>query len=212
VGGGDLDQARTALADGCVIAVLGGDVHHLAARRDRPDALTLLRALERGPAPSVFEVVVGSRAQARALASVWPKGAECLTERMWPGPLTVIVAIEAADALVPGDRELHISMPKERLLRTLCRDAPLAVCALRHADGSPMVDPDEVAARFTSRQIGLIVSGGTCAGPGPTIVDCTTSPPTVRHVGALPETFVDAALMMGNRRRHWFTRRSDPLR
>ena len=62
------------------------------------------------------------------------------------------------------------------------------VCALRRPDGAPIVDPAEVGARFTSTDVALIVDGGICRGLGPTVVDCTASPPVVRHVGALPET------------------------
>jgi L-threonylcarbamoyladenylate synthase len=210
VGPRRLDEALAALAGGQAIAVAGDGGYLLAARPDHAGALT--RLCGRGPNPAVpapLHMVVGRREQAVALASVWTKEAGLLTDRMWPGPLTVIVPAP------PGAREadgvVSITMPATRALRALCRDGePLAVCALRRADGGPLVSPIEVEERFTSSDIALTVDGGVCRGPGPTVVDCTVSPPVVRHVGALPESYVDAALMMASRRRKWFARRSDP--
>jgi L-threonylcarbamoyladenylate synthase len=204
------DEALAALAADEVIAVPADGGYLLAARHDLRDAVARLGALGlKAVGPTPLQVVVGRREQAVALASVWTKETAILTDRMWPGPLTVIVPAP------PGAREadgvVSITMPATRALRALCRDGePLAVCALRRADGGPLVSPIEVEERFTSSDIALTVDGGVCRGPGPTVVDCTVSPPVVRHVGALPESYVDAALMMASRRRKWFARRSDP--
>jgi L-threonylcarbamoyladenylate synthase len=204
------DEALAALADGLVIAVAGDGGYLLAARPGPGGAAALQRArgsnsLESGP----FDMVVGRRDQAIAVASVWTKETRILTDRMWPGPLTVMVP--AGPGAGGGDAVVRITMPAARFVRALCREnEPLLACALGRPDGTPIVDPAEVGARFTSADVALIVDGGICRSPGPTVVDCTASPPTVRHVGALPEHFVDAALMMGHRRRKWFGRRPDP--
>jgi L-threonylcarbamoyladenylate synthase len=204
------DEALAALADGQVIAVAGDGGYLLAARHGPDGAAALQRvrgsnSTESGP----LDVVVGRRDQAIAVASVWSKETAILTDRMWPGPLTVMVP--ARPGAGDGDAVARITMPASRSLRALCRvGEPLLACALRRPDGTPVVDPAEVGARLTSADVALIVDGGLCGGPGPTVVDCTVSPPTVRHVGALPEHFVDAALMMGSRRRKWFGRRSGP--
>jgi L-threonylcarbamoyladenylate synthase len=206
------DEALAALADGQVIAVPGDGWYHLAARRNDP-ALARLRALAPGmPEDAPLHVVVGRRTQAVALASVWTEEAGLLTDRMWPGPLTVIAPLrpEGGDRSGGGDAVVHLTMPATRALRALCRDEPLVVRALRRPDGVAIIDPAEVEVRCTSSGVALIVNGGVCAGAGPTVVDCTASPPAVHHVGALPESYVDAALMMARRRRKWFRRRSGP--
>lgn len=204
------DEALAALADGEVIAVPGDGGYLLAARHDPNDTVARLRALRPNTTePDPLHVVVGRREQAVALASVWTKEMAILTDRMWPGPLTVIVParLNAGD----GDPVVHLTMPATRALRVLCRESePLTVCALRRPDGVPIVDPAEVEVRLTASDVALIVDGGVCRGLGPTVVDCTASPPVVSHVGALPESYVDAALMMGNRRRRLFARRSNP--
>ena len=202
------DEALAALADGRVIAVPGDGGYLLAARHGADGSDAGLRALGREPTQPVH-VVVGRRDQAVALASVWTNETAYLTDRMWPGPLTVVVPARAGGG--DGDGVVHLTMPASRPLRLLCRDGePLTVCALRRPDGAPTVDPAEVALRLLDSDVALIVDGGICRGQDPTVVDCTASPPAVRHVGALPESYVDAALMMGNRRRKWFARRSRP--
>jgi tRNA A37 threonylcarbamoyladenosine synthetase subunit TsaC/SUA5/YrdC len=81
--------------------------------------------------------------------------------------------------------------------------------ALRRADGEPLVTAEEVHAHLTDGDVALVLDGGLRRGPGSTVVDCTLSPPRVHRVGALPESYVEAALLMGARRRGWFTRRGD---
>jgi tRNA A37 threonylcarbamoyladenosine synthetase subunit TsaC/SUA5/YrdC len=210
VGARRSDVALAALADRQVIAVAGDGGYLLAARHGHDGSVALRRVRGPDPAdPGPFFVVVGRRDQAIALASAWTKETEILTNRMWPGPLAVMVP--ARPGAGGGDPVVRITMPATRGLRALCRDGePLLVCALRRPDGTPIVDPAEIGARFTSTDLALIVDGGISRGLGPTVVDCTDSPPVVRHVGALPEAYVDAALMMGHRRRKWFGRRSDP--
>jgi L-threonylcarbamoyladenylate synthase len=204
------DEALAALAEGRVIAVAGDGGYLLAARPGPGGVAALQRArgsnsLESGP----FDVVVGRRDQAIAVASVWTKETGILTDRMWPGPLTVMVPARPGAGY--GDDVVRITMPAARAVRALCRESePLLACALWRPDGTPIADPTEAGARFTSADVALIVDGGICRGPGPTVVDCTASPPTVRHVGALPEHYVDAALMMGHRRRKWFGPRPGP--
>jgi L-threonylcarbamoyladenylate synthase len=214
------DEALAALADGRVIAVAGDGGYLLVARLGADGVAALQRArgsnaTESGP----FDVVVGRRDQAIALASVWTRETGILTDRMWPGPLTVMVPAgpDAVDGgavdggAVDGGAVVRITMPAARSLRALCRAGePLLACALGRPEGTRIVDPAEVGARFTAADVALIVDGGICRRPGPTVVDCTISPPAVCHVGALPAHFVDAALMMGNRRRKWFGRRPGP--
>jgi tRNA A37 threonylcarbamoyladenosine synthetase subunit TsaC/SUA5/YrdC len=157
--------------------------------------------------------MVGRRAQAIQLTPEWSKETSLVTDRMWPGPLTVIVPAPATNddpvCADVGEAVVHLTMPAWRPLRGLCRrTGPLAVVALRRADGEPFLSADEVGAHLTDQDVAFVVDGGLRRGPGPTVVDCTVSPPTVHRVGALPESYVEAALLMGLRRRSWFARRS----
>jgi tRNA A37 threonylcarbamoyladenosine synthetase subunit TsaC/SUA5/YrdC len=198
---------RAALADGLVIAAAGDGGYLLVAHHDPRTALVGPVGPTTPPAPlSPPIMVVGHKNQAQALASDWSKEAGMLTDRMWPGPLIVMVPAQQR----PGDGAVvHIAMPAPRPLRVLSRETgPLVTRPLRRPDGTAVVDPQEIGVWVTAGDVALIVDGGVCRGTGPTLVDCTVSPPVVRQVGALPESFVEGSLLMGVRRRRWFSGRS----
>lgn len=190
-----------------VIAVPGYGTYHLAARIDRPVALGALHALtvscvEESPP----HILVGCEDQAVAVASVWSGETRRLTDRMWPGPLTVIVPANDDTPVLPrGDvPSVCISMPTSRPLRLLCRESGPWMLAATDGPGCvafPTVY--ELLEQFRDSDLSLIVDGGTRGGPGPTVVDCRVSPPVVLRVGEFPATYVDAALVMGARRRKW---------
>jgi L-threonylcarbamoyladenylate synthase len=205
------EEALAAVAAGRVIAVPGDGGYQLAAACGHRPATVQLAALGgRAPEDTPVLVMVGRHDQAIELASTWSNETRILADRMWPGPLTIIVPFRPDACALPPNPLVHITMPGARSLRLLCRDAgPLATVSLRRSDGHPIVSADDVRARYSDDDVALILDGGTCHGPGPTVVDCTASPPTVRVVGALPESFVDAALMMSRRRRRWFANRRD---
>jgi L-threonylcarbamoyladenylate synthase len=205
--------ARAALAAGRIIAVPGDGGYVLAVRWQRPGALGALGAFRALPPASLVEdpadVVVGRRAEAIEIASAWSNYTRLLTDRMWPGPLTVMVLTRHEAFTSNGsESKVQISMPASRVLRRLCRESgPLIVLPLGRSDGSPLVAFDEVRARFTENELALGIDGGTCEGAGSTVVDCTVSPPAVRRVGEIPESYVDAAMMMETVRRRWFSAR-----
>jgi L-threonylcarbamoyladenylate synthase len=201
------------LGSGRIIAVPGDGAYQLAVSPPHRNALAVLWARTTPSRSYPPGIVVGRRAQAVELAPAWSRETSILTERMWPGPLTVIVPAGEDILAWPGMKEPVISlcMPTSRPLRALCRaSGPLVVMMVRGADSQLVTDPEGVAALFSDEDVACVLNDGPCRGPAPTVVDCTESPPLVRHVGALPESYVDAALMLGNRRRKWLSTRADP--
>jgi L-threonylcarbamoyladenylate synthase len=209
-----LRDVAGALAAGRAIAVPGDGGYQLAILRSRPEGVAILRQRGHGIPEGGLQVVVGRRSQATELTPQWSKATSHVTDRMWPGPLTVMVQAcpdEPATSPSPrGDSVVHLTMPAWRPLRALCRlSGPLVVVPLRGADGEPLVTAEEVRTHLADGDIAFVVDGGVHHGPGSTVVDCTRTPPEVTWVGALPESYVEAALLMGGRRRGWFTRRRD---
>jgi L-threonylcarbamoyladenylate synthase len=209
-----LGQVVDALAEGSMVAVPGDGGYHLAVRYADAHAPTMLRLHDAPWAETFTQLMVGERSQAAALSAPWSKETSHLTDRMWPGPLTIIVP-GGADGPFPsqgGDSVVHLTMPAWRPLRVLCRrSGSLAVTMLRHADGAPLVSAEEVQAKLADANGGVsfVLDGGPRRGPRTTVVDCTQSPPKVQRVGALPESYVEAALLMGARKRPWFRRKGD---
>jgi tRNA A37 threonylcarbamoyladenosine synthetase subunit TsaC/SUA5/YrdC len=192
----DRDDMRTALADGRVIVWPGADGYGLAARLDRPaarDAFDQLVPTACGGHPPV--TVVATIAQAMVLSEPWNRQAEQLVDRLWPGPVELIV--QARDAT-----PVRFGMPKDKTLRALCHDCgPLLMCCLRGQGGESIFTSAEALRHLAGTDVALLVEGGTRHGPPPTVVDCTVSPPVVTAVGAVPAAFVEASLLMAARRR-----------
>ena len=162
VGRRQSEEASAAVSDGRVVAVPGEEGYYVAMALSARDALSTLRGLAPHPAgPAAPQVWVGGRSQAVDLASVWSKETAFLTDRMWPGPLTVIVPAYL-DMVASDEPVVHLTMPAARGLRALCRTAgPLAVGALLRPDGAAVVDPSAIGARFSEDDLALIVG---CAG------------------------------------------------
>jgi tRNA A37 threonylcarbamoyladenosine synthetase subunit TsaC/SUA5/YrdC len=147
------------------------------------------------------------------MSSDWDISAQRLTERMWPGPLTVIVpAAPPLRYLADDDDCLRIAMASKRPLRGVCDEVgPLLAFGLMGRDGGPVETTGEATARCVDTPVTLVVDGGRCGGLGSTMVDCTRTPPTVRREGALPESYVDAVMIMGAfKRRRWLSLRKSP--
>jgi L-threonylcarbamoyladenylate synthase len=211
-----LGEVAAALEVGQAVAVPADGGYQLAVRHSHSVALAGLRTRNGVVEEDTpLHIMVGRRAQAVQLTPEWSKETSLITDRMWPGPLTVIVPASAGvdDPVRADAREVlvHLTMPAWRPLRALCRrTGPLAMVALLRPDGEPLLSAEEVGAQLIDQDVAYVLDGGLRRSPCPTVVDCTVSPPTVHHVGALPESYVEAALLMGVRRRSWFAKRSRP--
>jgi L-threonylcarbamoyladenylate synthase len=210
-----LRQVVAALESGQAVALPGDGGYQLAVRHALPAALSGLRARGVVAPDAPLHIMVGRRTQASELAPTWSKETSLVTDRMWPGPLTVIVpagpTVDGSGRAEVGEGVVYLTMPAWRPMRALCRRVgPLAIVTLRGADGEPLLSVNEVGARLIDQDVAFVVDGGPRGGLGPTVVDCTVSPPTVHRVGALPESYVEAALLMGLRRRSWFAKRTRP--
>jgi L-threonylcarbamoyladenylate synthase len=186
-----------ALNDGRVIAVPGVGGYQLAARHGAPGVTALLALAAAGDHAVPF-VAIGRIAQAGDVTSDWSEVIRRVAIRFWPGPLVLIVG--------ETDGSVRITMPTGRALRVLCRrNGPLVMVAAHGADGRPLTDPERVRSAFNATEVALVVDGGTREGPGPSVLDCRVTPPVVFEVGALPRTYIEAALIVGGRRR-WRSR------
>ncbi|HEY3845436.1 MAG TPA: Sua5/YciO/YrdC/YwlC family protein [Acidimicrobiales bacterium] len=211
VGAAQTGEVETALADDRVVVVAGEGGYQLAAAAARPVGLHTLDSLLPARAEGAIPLyLVGHRDQAAELASEWTDETRQLTERVWPGPVTVMVpaGLDVAHVAVTPDMSVQIGMSTNRTLRKLCRDVgPLLVATMHGSDNRPLLTAADAVAACASDDVALILEGGTCEGPGPTVVDCTVTPFVVRHEGALPESYLDATMMMGLGKKKWFSRR-----
>jgi hypothetical protein len=195
-------EVAHALADGGVVAVPGVCGYLLVSAADgepgHPDRLAVLAGTAAAGAGALVPAAASPAGSARYLVGDGAAlGALCdevgdelaaLVARCWPGPVEVLARRQGAT--------VQVGQPEDRALRRLCR-------ALGPWRAEPLswVTPDEVAAACDPATVACVVDGGARDGPPATLVDATATPLRVVRSGALPDSFVEAALLMHGRRR-----------
>lgn len=183
-----VDLAAATLRDGRLVVLPTDTVYGIAADAFSGAAVGgLLRAKGRGrdyPVP----VLVGDSAVLHGLVTVAPDAAIALTEKFWPGALTVIVTYSPALAWDLGETAgtVAVRVPDCQAARDVLKvTGPLAVSsANRH--GRPAATTAAEAARQLGSDVALYLDAGpTRPGPASTIVDCTLTPPKIVRAGAI---------------------------
>lgn len=115
--------------------------------------------------------------------------ARLLTERFWPGPLTVVLYRKpiVPDIVSGGGPTVALRVPDHpftlRLIEAV--GAPLATTSA-NLTGHPDPQTAQEVADYLEGRIDLIVDGGRCPGGIPsTVVDLTRTPPVVVRPGAI---------------------------
>lgn len=183
-----VERAARTLQDGRLVVLPTDTVYGLAADAFSPPAVgALLAAKGRGrdyPVP----VLVANPGVLHGLVVVAPDAAVTLTERFWPGALSVIVDYSPSLAWDLGDTggTVALRMPDSRVtLDVLTRTGPLAVSSANRHGQVPAVT-GRAAAEQLGNSVELYLDDGEIGDPVPsTIVDCTVVPPRVVREGAL---------------------------
>lgn len=183
-----IERAAGTLRDGRLVVLPTDTVYGIAADAfSAPAVGALLAAKGRGrdyPVP----VLIAGQGVLHGLVTVAPPAAVALTERFWPGALTIIVTYSPALAWDLGETggSVAVRMPDCRPTQDiLALTGPLAVSsANRH--GRPAAGSVAEATRQLGGDVELYVDAGpTAGGPASTIVDCTVDPPRVVREGAI---------------------------
>ena len=169
-------------------------VYGLGSAAD-PESVGKLARLKGRREGKPFLLLVANRAMAERSGLVFTPSAHALAEAFWPGPLTLV--LEGGEGRLPdrlrgaegGFAVRHSSHSGvSRLIELL--DQPLTSTSANRSGEAPAAGAAQVVTLFReSYDSGelLVLDGGTLGNvPPSTIVDCTTSQPTLIREGALP--------------------------
>ena len=183
------DFARKTLTDGGVIAFTTDTVYGVGCLLDKPAAIERIYAIKERDKLKAIPVLIGSLAQLAQVTTQISGSAQALTERFWPGALTVILKKHPAlpEVLTVYDT-VGVRMPDHNWLRGLISTCgPLAVTSANISGEPSLATAAEVLASLGGR-IDLLVDGGRCDGGVPsTVVDCSVVPPKILRDGAISE-------------------------
>lgn len=186
--------ARQAIGRGELIVLPTDTVYGVAADAFNPAAVArLLEAKGRGrqsPPP----VLVSGPATLRALVAELPEPVERLTERFWPGGLTIVLPAQPSLTWDLGETHgtVAVRMPDDRFAREVLEECgPLAVSSA-NLTGKPAALSVDEAIDMLGERIATYFDGGFVrTGVASTIIDATrltgggTGPVTVLREGAV---------------------------
>lgn len=184
-----IHEAVAALQAGELVIVPTETVYGLAA--DATDVAAVQKVFEaKGrPANNPLIVHVAHLDQARELALTWPRFAEVLAEKFWPGPLTLVVAKKPVigDLVTAGRPTVAVRVPSHEVLGEVLRLSGLSLAA-PSANPFMGVSPTctEMLDENLVRKVAGVLEGGRCEiGIESTVVDCTGPMPVVLREGKI---------------------------
>jgi L-threonylcarbamoyladenylate synthase len=193
-----ISQALEALRAGGVIAIPTDTVYGLAAALDQPAAIERIYALKGRDDGKPLPILASDLSSATRLSSSFPEAARRLTDRFWPGPLTVVVPASPAvpAGVLRGGSTVGLRMPAHPVALALLAAAggALAVTSANRSGDPETVCADEVHVVF-GETVDVIVDGGCCpGGQVSTVVEVEAGELRVLRAGALSEADLLAAL------------------
>lgn len=172
-----IERAAAVLRRGGLVAFPTETVYGLGAAALDPAAVAKIFAAKGRPSNNPLIVHVTTLARARSLASSWPKAAEVLAARFWPGPLTFVLpkSAEVPSIVTAGGTTIALRMPAHPVARALIEAAgvPLAAPSANRSTQVSAVRAEHVQRALADR-IDMIVDGGPAwDGLESTVVDLT---------------------------------------
>ena len=193
-----LQDAAAILRRGGLVAFPTETVYGLGAHALDAAAVRRIFAAKGRPAFNPLIVHVPDVAAAKMLVTAWPEVADRLTARWWPGPLTLVLpkAATVPDEVTAGRDSVAIRMPAHPVARALLATVGLPIAA---PSANRFTELSPVTAAQVARSLGdgvdLILDGGqTSVGIESTVIDCTTTPPTLLRPGTISRPELEAVV------------------
>jgi L-threonylcarbamoyladenylate synthase len=186
-----LAVAASVLDRGGVIAFPTETVYGLAADPASAVAVARVFELKGRDAGEALPLIAADLDAARGVAAVWSPLAAALAARFWPGPLTLVVPVNASEVVARatgGRATVGVRVSSHPVARALAAVSPAGVITATSANQSgtpPHASAGAVAAAL--RDVDLIVDAGDSPGGlASTIVDVSEAQPRLIREGPIP--------------------------
>ena len=185
------------LEEGGVVALPTETLYGLAADALRAESLARVNRLKRKPEDSAVLLLLASAEQVSAVAVGLPELYGKLTERFWPGPLTLVVpARPGLPPQISHGGTVAVRVPGLPLPRRLAArlGRPISGVSANRSGQPPCRRAREVAAALGD-EVDLILDGGeTPSGAPSTILDLSADRPKLLREGVLPRSALEPFL------------------
>jgi L-threonylcarbamoyladenylate synthase len=192
-----IKEAVVAILHGKVVAFPTETVYGLGANALDAKAVRKIFELKGRPHDNPVIVHIADLSQLSPLVESVPDQAKKLIDAFWPGPLTIIFK---KSQRVPAATTSHldtiaIRMPSNKLAQELIRRAGVPIAA---PSANKSTRPSPTTAQHVKDDFGdavPIIDGGPCEhGLESTVIDVTTSPPTLLRPGSITQEQIEGAI------------------
>ena len=178
------------LRSGGIIAIPTDTVYGLGADPFNASAVQKLYTFKGRPDGKPIPLILSSVEDIHRVAQNLPEFFFHLTDRFWPGGLTIVVeSKDLLPVLTAGGNTVGVRIPDNPLLLKILRafGGPMAITSANLSGEPPATSIQEIGEELSSR-IDVIVDGGKTPGPIPsTVYDISVSPPIIRRQGVISE-------------------------
>jgi len=186
---GTIRQAAEIIRQGGIVAFPTETVYGLGADAHNPLAVARVFEVKRRPFFDPLIVHIASPAHLKKLVKDIPSSARKLTEKLWPGPLTVVLFKEEhiPDIVTAGLPTVALRMPSHPMALSLIKESKCPIAA-------PSANPFGYLSPTTAEhvrgqladQVDLILDGGPCpVGVESTIVSFSENKPRLLRPGGV---------------------------
>jgi L-threonylcarbamoyladenylate synthase len=182
-------QAAEIIRQGGIVAFPTETVYGLGADAYNPLAVARVFEVKRRPFFDPLIVHIASPEHVKKLVKDIPSSARKLTEKLWPGPLTVVLFKEEhiPDIVTAGLPTVALRMPSHPMALSLIKESK---CPLAAPSANPFGYLSPTMAEHVREQLGdqvdLILDGGPCTvGVESTIVSFSENKPRLLRPGGV---------------------------
>jgi L-threonylcarbamoyladenylate synthase len=187
-----LTEVGTVLREPDVVVMPTDTVYGIVADAFDPRATAALRSAKRLASTAPLTVLIRTPRQAAALASDVPEAADRLMASYWPGPLTLVLPVNADLGWDIGTpRVVAVRMPAETALLEVVADVGPLACSAASRPADPLPTSLAAARAALGDRVALYVDDGPRDNAVSTIVDLTRARAVVLREGAVPAADVE---------------------
>ena len=173
-------------------------VYGLGANAMDDEAIAKIFEAKGRPSDNPLIVHIGTKSQLDGIVKEIPPVAEKLMAHFWPGPLTIILPRKEgiSEKVTAGLNTVGVRMPDHPIALALIEEANVPVAAPsanRSGRPSPTL-ASHVYEDLNGKIAGIVDGGATGVGVESTVIDCTSTVPTILRPGGITKEQLEAVI------------------
>jgi L-threonylcarbamoyladenylate synthase len=192
-------QAAKMLKESEVVAFPTETVYGLGANACSDEAVRKIFEAKGRPSDNPLIVHIASQEKLNDIVQDIPDYANQLIKEFWPGPLTLVLrkkGEQLSDFVTAGLDTVGVRMPDHPIALALIKEADVPVAApSANRSGKPSpTQASHVYHDLKGRISGIVDGGPTGVGVESTVVDCTSTIPTILRPGGITKEQLEAVV------------------